>query len=131
MMAVPMAIQRQSRPRFTTTTRAAAAAAPVSNAVAVMTFANITGEPTDDWIGTGIADDKAVYSYMPEIVQFYTGERPILQNVPTWRCGEREGLAYVLDNLADLVVKEVHGSGGYGMLVGPAASKAEIETFRV
>ena len=80
--------------------------------------------------GTGIADDKAIYSYMPEIVEFYTGERPILKNVPTWRCSDPEALAYVLDNLADLVVKEVHGSGGYGMLVGPAASKKELAAFR-
>ena len=79
--------------------------------------------------GTGIADDKAIYSFMPEIVEFYTGERPILKNVPTWRCAEREALAYVLDNLAELVVKEVHGSGGYGMLIGPTSSKAEIAAF--
>ncbi|MEJ6403572.1 circularly permuted type 2 ATP-grasp protein [Yoonia sp. 2307UL14-13] len=79
--------------------------------------------------GTGIADDKAIYSYMPEIVEFYTGEKAILKNVQTWRCSEPETLKYVLDNLADLVVKEVHGSGGYGMLVGPAASKKEIATF--
>ncbi|MBV7379753.1 circularly permuted type 2 ATP-grasp protein [Maritimibacter dapengensis] len=80
--------------------------------------------------GTGVADDKAVYSYMPEIVEFYTGERPILENVPTWRCSEPESLAYVLDNLADLVVKEVHGSGGYGMLIGPTATKKDIAEFR-
>jgi len=80
--------------------------------------------------GTGIADDKAIYSYMPEIVEFYTGERPILQNVQTWRCSEPDALAYVLDNLADLVVKEVHGSGGYGMLIGPTASKKELASFR-
>ena len=80
--------------------------------------------------GTGIADDKAIYSYMPDIVEFYTGEKAILQNVPTWRCSEPDALKYVLDNLSDLVVKEVHGSGGYGMLVGPAASKKEIATFR-
>ncbi|KNX42310.1 hypothetical protein ROTO_11840 [Roseovarius tolerans] len=80
--------------------------------------------------GTGIADDKAIYSYMPEIVEFYTGERPLLQNVPTWRCSDPDSLAYVLDNLADLVVKEVHGSGGYGMLVGPTASKKDIAAFR-
>jgi uncharacterized circularly permuted ATP-grasp superfamily protein len=79
--------------------------------------------------GTGIADDKAIYSYMPDIVEFYTGQKALLQNVPTWRCAEPEALAYVLDNLADLVVKEVHGSGGYGMLVGPAASKREIAAF--
>ena len=80
--------------------------------------------------GTGISDDKAIYSYMPDIVEFYTGEAAILKNVPTHRCSEPEALAYTLDNLAELVVKEVHGSGGYGMLVGPAASKAEIEAFR-
>ncbi len=79
--------------------------------------------------GTGISDDKAIYSYMPEIVRFYTGEEPLLPNVPTHRCSEEEALAYTLDNLSDLVVKEVHGSGGYGMLVGPAASKAELESF--
>ena len=80
--------------------------------------------------GTGIADDKAVYSYMPEIVEFYTGERPLLPNVPTWRCAEPDALAYVLDNLADLVVKEVHGSGGYGMLIGPTATKKDLAAFR-
>jgi len=80
--------------------------------------------------GTGIADDKAIYSYMPDIVEFYTGEKAILQNVPTWRCNEPEALAYVLDNLAELVVKEVHGSGGYGMLIGPAASRKELAEFR-
>ncbi len=80
--------------------------------------------------GTGIADDKAIYSYMPEIVEFYTGEKPLLQNVPTWRCSDPVSLSYVLDNLKDLVVKEVHGSGGYGMLIGPTASKKEIATFR-
>jgi uncharacterized circularly permuted ATP-grasp superfamily protein len=81
-------------------------------------------------VGTGIADDKAVYTYMPEIVKFYTGEEPILHNVPTWRCREREALAHVLDNLPDLVVKEVNGSGGYGMLVGPHATRGQIEEFR-
>ena len=80
--------------------------------------------------GAGIADDKAIYSYMPEIVEFYTGEPAILKNVPTWRCSEPESLAYVLDHLPELVVKEVHGAGGYGMLVGPAASKKEIAAFR-
>ncbi|MBM7066649.1 circularly permuted type 2 ATP-grasp protein [Actibacterium sp. 188UL27-1] len=80
--------------------------------------------------GTGIADDKAIYSYMPDIVEFYTGEKALLENVPTHRCAEVESLSYVLDNLADLVVKEVHGSGGYGMLVGPAASKKELSDFR-
>ena len=80
--------------------------------------------------GTGIADDKAIYSFMPDIVRFYTGEPPILANVPTWRCAEPDSLAYVLDHLAELVVKEVHGSGGYGMLIGPTSSRKEIEKFR-
>jgi uncharacterized circularly permuted ATP-grasp superfamily protein len=79
--------------------------------------------------GTGIADDKALYSYMPDIIEFYTGEKAILKNVDTWRCSEPEALSYVLDHLAELVVKEVHGSGGYGMLVGPAASKKELANF--
>nr|WP_040678428.1 circularly permuted type 2 ATP-grasp protein [Nitratireductor pacificus] len=79
--------------------------------------------------GTGIADDKAIYSYMPEIVEFYTGRKAILQNVETWRCSEPNALAYVLEHLDELVVKEVHGSGGYGMLVGPAASKKERAAF--
>ncbi|KGK80689.1 hypothetical protein PM03_01810 [Thalassobacter stenotrophicus] len=79
--------------------------------------------------GTGVADDKAIYSYMPDIVEFYTGEKAILKNVETFRCSESDSLKYTLDNLKDLVVKEVHGSGGYGMLVGPAASKAELAAF--
>jgi uncharacterized circularly permuted ATP-grasp superfamily protein len=80
--------------------------------------------------GTGIADDKSIYTYIPEVIEFYTGEKPLLKNVPTWRCSEPGDLAYVLDHLAELVVKEVHGSGGYGMLVGPTSSRKEIETFR-
>jgi len=80
--------------------------------------------------GTGIADDKAIYSYMPEIVRYYTGEEARLPNVETWRCREPGALAYTLDNLEKLVVKLVDGSGGYGMLVGPAASRKEIEAFR-
>ncbi|MGC1304154.1 MAG: circularly permuted type 2 ATP-grasp protein [Caulobacteraceae bacterium] len=80
--------------------------------------------------GAGAADDKAIYSYMPEIVRFFTGEEPILKNVPSWRCRESDSLAHVLEHLPELVVKEVNGSGGYGMLVGPTASKAEIEAFR-
>lgn len=79
--------------------------------------------------GTGLSDDKAIYSYMPDIIRFYTGEKPILDNVETWRCSEPDSLKYVLDNLAELVVKEVHGSGGYGMLIGPTATKAEIKSF--
>jgi uncharacterized circularly permuted ATP-grasp superfamily protein len=81
-------------------------------------------------VGTGVADDKAVYTYMPEIIRFFTGEEPILKNVPTWRCREPEALKEVLSKLDQLVVKEVGGSGGYGMLVGPASTKAEIEAFR-
>tara|TARA_R110002094_G_scaffold1310_2_gene6189 strand:- start:1879 stop:3366 length:1488 start_codon:yes stop_codon:yes gene_type:complete len=79
--------------------------------------------------GTGVADDKAIYSYMPDIVEFYTGETAILKNVPTWRCSEPDSLQYVLEHLSELVVKEVHGSGGYGMLVGPAASRKELSLF--
>jgi uncharacterized circularly permuted ATP-grasp superfamily protein len=80
--------------------------------------------------GAGIADDKAIYSYIPDIIQFYTGRAPILKNVPTYNCRVETDLAYVLEHLSELVVKEVHGSGGYGMLVGPAASGNEIEMFR-
>ncbi len=79
--------------------------------------------------GTGIADDKAIYCYMPEIIEFYTGEPPLLSNVPTRRCSEPDECAYVLEHLAELVVKEVHGSGGYGMLVGPTSTKKEIDEF--
>lgn len=80
--------------------------------------------------GTGIADDKAVYSYMPEIVRYYSGSEALLPNVETFRCREPQALQYVLDNLGALVVKLVDGSGGYGMLVGPMASSAQIEQFR-
>ena len=80
--------------------------------------------------GTGIADDKAIYSFMPEIVQFYSGEFPLLQNVPTWRCAIKDQLQYVLDNINELVVKEVDGSGGYGMLIGPKSSKSSIDEFK-
>ena len=79
--------------------------------------------------GTGIADDKAIYAYVPEIVEFYTGEKPILNNVPTFRCAVDDECTHVLDNLQDLVVKEVHGSGGYGMLIGPHASKMQRREF--
>ncbi len=80
--------------------------------------------------GAGVADDKAVYTFVPEMIRFYLGEEPILQNVPTWQCGKADDLGYVLDNLSELVVKEVHGSGGYGMLVGPKSSKDQVEAFR-
>ncbi len=80
-------------------------------------------------VGTGVADDKAIYSYMPEIIRFYTGEEPILKNVPTHRCREPDALKYVLGNLHELVVKEVNGSGGYGMLIGPHATTAQRDEF--
>jgi uncharacterized circularly permuted ATP-grasp superfamily protein len=79
--------------------------------------------------GSGIADDKAVYIYVPEMIKFYLGEAAILQNVPTWQCGRPDDYAHVMDNLADLVVKEVHGSGGYGMLIGRQSTAAEIEAY--
>ena len=81
-------------------------------------------------IGTGVADDKSIYPYVPKMIEFYLGEKPILHNVPTYMCRKEEDLKYVLANLDELVVKEVHGAGGYGMLIGPAATKAEIEDFR-
>jgi len=81
-------------------------------------------------IGTGVADDKSIYPYVPDMIRFYLTEEPILNNVPTYQCRKKEDLAYTLAHLAELVVKEVHGAGGYGMLVGPASSKAEIEAFR-
>jgi uncharacterized circularly permuted ATP-grasp superfamily protein len=81
-------------------------------------------------VGTGIADDKAIYVHVPEMIRFYCGEEPILSNVPTWELSKPEDLKYVLAHLPELVVKEVHGSGGYGMLVGPTASTAEINSFR-
>ncbi|WAR44418.1 circularly permuted type 2 ATP-grasp protein [Methylomonas rapida] len=81
-------------------------------------------------VGTGVADDKSTYLYVPEMIRFYLGETPLLSNVPTWRLSESEDLKYVLAHLPELVVKEVQGSGGYGMLVGPTSSKAEIEAYR-
>jgi uncharacterized circularly permuted ATP-grasp superfamily protein len=80
--------------------------------------------------GAGVADDKAVYCFVPDMIRFYLGEEPILANVPTWQCGRREDLKYVLEHLPELVVKEVHGSGGYGMLVGPKATAEQIAAFR-
>jgi uncharacterized circularly permuted ATP-grasp superfamily protein len=81
-------------------------------------------------IGTGVADDKSIYPYVPQMIEFYLGEKPILKNVPTYMCRNADDLKYTLANLKDLVVKEVHGAGGYGMLVGPAATQQEIEDFR-
>jgi uncharacterized circularly permuted ATP-grasp superfamily protein len=80
-------------------------------------------------VGAGIADDKAVYTYVPEMIRFYLGEEPILKNVPTYDCAKPDDCQYVLDKLPELVVKMVHGSGGYGMLVGPHASAAERAEF--
>jgi uncharacterized circularly permuted ATP-grasp superfamily protein len=81
-------------------------------------------------IGTGVADDKSIYPFVPDMIEFYLGEKPILNNVPTYQCRKKEDLQYTLANLAQLVVKEVHGAGGYGMLIGPASTQAEIEAFR-
>jgi len=81
-------------------------------------------------VGTGVADDKSIYAYVPKMIEFYLGEKPILNNVPTYLCREKDDYKYVLDHLGELVVKEVHGAGGYGMLVGPASTKAEIAAFR-
>ena len=79
--------------------------------------------------GAGVADDKAIYTFVPDMVRFYLGEEPILQNVPTWQCGKHDDRKYVLEHLPELVVKEVHGSGGYGMMVGPKATKEVHEAF--
>jgi uncharacterized circularly permuted ATP-grasp superfamily protein len=81
-------------------------------------------------IGTGVADDKSTYPYVPEMIRFYLGEEPILDNVPTWQCKRADDLEFVLEKMDELVVKEVQGSGGYGMLIGPAAKKGEIDSFR-
>ena len=81
-------------------------------------------------VGTGVADDKSIYPYVPKMIEFYLGEKPILKNVPTYMCRNKDELQYTLDNMKDLVVKEVHGAGGYGMLIGPAATHAEIEDFK-
>jgi len=81
-------------------------------------------------IGTGVADDKSIYPYVPAMIEFYLGEQAILNNVPTFQCRKAEDLAYTLANLEQLVVKETHGAGGYGMLIGPAATRAEIDAFR-
>jgi uncharacterized circularly permuted ATP-grasp superfamily protein len=80
--------------------------------------------------GSGVADDKAIYVFVPDMIRFYLGEEPILQNVQTWRCALPSDRAYVLEHLSELVVKLVHGSGGYGMLIGPQASAAQLEDFR-
>jgi len=81
-------------------------------------------------IGTGVADDKSIYPYVPEMIRFYLGQAPIIGNVHTWMLRRQEDKDYVLAHLPELVVKEVHGAGGYGMLIGPAATQAEIDLFR-
>lgn len=81
-------------------------------------------------VGTGVADDKSIYPYVPEMIRFYLGEEPILNNVHTWLLRRPDDLKYVLEHLPELVVKEAQGSGGYGMLIGPKSSRAEIEDFR-
>ena len=81
-------------------------------------------------IGTGVADDKSIYPYVPDMIRFYLSEEPVLNNVPTYQCRKKEDLQYTLANLSELVVKEVHGAGGYGMLVGPASTREQIEDFR-
>jgi uncharacterized circularly permuted ATP-grasp superfamily protein len=81
-------------------------------------------------VGTGIADDKSIYPFVPDMIRFYLGEEPILPNVQTWLLRRPDDLAYALEHLPELVVKETQGSGGYGMLIGPASTKAEIEAYR-
>ena len=81
-------------------------------------------------VGTGVADDKSIYPYVPEMIKFYLSEEPIISNVPTYMCRKPDELQYVLDNMASLVVKEVHGAGGYGMLVGPASTQSEVAEFK-
>ncbi len=81
-------------------------------------------------VGTGVADDKSIYPYVPDMVRFYLGEEPLLSNVPTWVLRRPDDLAHVLAHLPELVVKEVHGAGGYGMLIGPASTRQQIEDFR-
>ncbi|MCH7398114.1 circularly permuted type 2 ATP-grasp protein [Belliella sp. DSM 107340] len=80
--------------------------------------------------GTGVADDKAVYAYVPRIIKYYLNEEPILNNVPTYLCREEDDRKYVLENIHNLVVKETNAAGGYGMLIGPKADAAEHEKFR-
>jgi uncharacterized circularly permuted ATP-grasp superfamily protein len=81
-------------------------------------------------IGTGIADDKSIYPYVPDMIDFYLGEKPLLANVPTYKCRNRDEMEQALARLPELVVKEVHNAGGYGMLVGPASTTAQVEAFR-
>ncbi len=82
-------------------------------------------------VGNGVADDKLVYTYMPDLTRYYLGEDPVVENVKTWRLEEPDALSEVLDNLAELVVKPVDGSGGKGIVVGPRANKKELESLRI
>jgi uncharacterized circularly permuted ATP-grasp superfamily protein len=79
--------------------------------------------------GTGIADDKVIYAFVPEIIKYYLGEDPILDNVPTYLCWRDKDMGYVLEHMHELVIKPANESGGYGLLVGPHASEAELEDF--
>jgi uncharacterized circularly permuted ATP-grasp superfamily protein len=81
-------------------------------------------------LGNGVADDKSTYPYVPEIIKFYLGEEPLIENVPTYRCADPSERLYVLEHLPELVIKETHGSGGYGMLIGPRSTREEREKFR-
>lgn len=80
--------------------------------------------------GTGVADDKVIYAYVPRIIKYYLGEDPIIENVKTYICSEEDDLKYVLENIGDLVVKEANEAGGYGMLIGPKSTKEEQEKFK-
>ena len=80
--------------------------------------------------GTGVADDKVIYAYVPRMIKYYLGEDPIIDNVKTYICNEPEDLKFVLENIGDLVVKEANEAGGYGMLIGPKSSKEEQENFK-
>jgi uncharacterized circularly permuted ATP-grasp superfamily protein len=99
----------------------------VAGLVSVYRSGNVT---LANAIGTGVADDKSTYIYVPEMIEFYLGEKPILANVPTWKLSQADDLAYVLAHLPELVVKEVQGSGGYGMLIGPTSTKKQIADFK-
>jgi len=81
--------------------------------------------------GTGVADDKVIYSFVPKIIRYYLGEEPIIPNVPTYLCSSDQDLKFVLDNIGNLVVKAANGAGGYGMIIGPKSTKAEQEEFKL
>lgn len=81
-------------------------------------------------VGNGVADDKLVYTYMPDVIRYYLGEEPVIRNVDTWRCGEPDHLAEVMDRLDELVLKPVDGSGGKGIVIGPRATREELDELR-